>query len=75
MNVLEKKVTHHKGGYSNKCSSCYHEFDVGEKKYMWRLGIPHSNHYLRGQFWTLQCADCVIRTKDDWIESLNSLEV
>ena len=72
-NVLEIKRIKYTSGYQNQCATCSHEFEVGEIKTQWRLGLPTSNSYLRGQFWTIQCAECLERTKLDWIESLASI--
>ncbi len=73
--VLEKYITQHKGAYYNKCDTCEHEFKVGENKYKWRLGLPTSTNYLRGQFWTQQCRECLITTKQRWIQSLEELQI
>jgi NAD-dependent SIR2 family protein deacetylase len=71
--VLEKHIIKFRGGYENQCSTCNHMFEVNEDKIKWRLGLPQSNSYLRGQFWTVQCRPCVIKTKEQWTESLARL--
>ncbi len=71
-------VTIHTGeqhsDYPHTCERCSHVFN-GESRYKWRLQPDGSNKYLRGMFWTTHCRDCLITTKQQWIKSLEELQV
>jgi len=71
-------VTLHTGeqnsAYPHTCERCSHVFR-NEDRYKWRLQPDDSNKYLRGMFWTTHCRDCLNETKQQWIESLESIHV
>lgn len=76
-NVLEHKRALSKGGdrWGNKCSCCDKKFDYNQPKNTWRLNIPQSNRYLRGMFWTVQCDECMRKTKEEWTAGLEQIQV
>lgn len=61
--------------WNYKCNCCGKQFQKGETRNRWRLNIPNSFNYLRGQFWTIQCNDCLLRTKEEWLAGLEKLQV
>ena len=57
----------------SRCNTCEHVFNYGEYRFKWRLTLPTSYKYLRGQFWTLQCKECFTVTREEWIKALKSV--
>ena len=78
-NVLEHKKIRSRDGknthWYNKCECCGYGIDDGEIRHKWRLNIPTSQNYLRGQFWTTQCNECLLKTKEEWLRGLEALQV
>ena len=60
--------------YPHSCERCAHVFR-NEARYKWRLQPDGSRKYLRGMFWTTHCRDCLITTKQQWIQALEALQV
>lgn len=62
------------GAYPIVCERCSHHFK-NESYFRWRLQPDDSYKYLRGMFWTIHCRDCLLATKEQWIKSLEELQV
>lgn len=60
--------------YPIMCERCSYIFEH-EPYYKWRLQPDKSNKYLRGMFWTIHCKPCIERTRDEWREALENLQV
>jgi len=68
------QIGKNEGYYRKNCERCSYIFEH-EPYYKWRLQPDNSNKYLRGMFWTIHCKPCLEKTRDEWREALENLQV
>ena len=72
--LIYQAIKTRKSSYNPSCISCGHDFKVGVKRIKWRLKLPQSFSFHNGSFTTYQCQECVLKTCDLWIDSINTLK-
>ena len=72
--LLYQAIKTRESSYTPSCISCGHDFKVGVKRIKWRLKLPQSFSFHNGSFTTHQCQECVLKTCDLWIDSINTLK-
>jgi len=72
--LLYQAIKTRDSAYKGTCITCGEEFKIGVKRIKWRLKLPHSFSFHNGSFTTHQCQECVLKTCDQWIDSMNTLK-